>query len=165
MNTIHLITLGGTIDKRYDPVSATLDVGAPVLAEILSTAGLPADELTLSAFARKDSLEMSEGDRAGLAAFVAGSPADRVLLVHGTDTMQDSAARIAQVVQGKTVVLTGAMVPHCIAGSDAAFNVGVAFAAVQLLPAGVYIAMHGQVLPHTQYRKDRALGRFVEVSD
>ena len=62
---------------------------------------------------------------------------------------------------GKTVVLTGAMIPYSIDGSDAAFNIGIAYAAAQLLPAGVYIAMHGRVLPHTAYAKDRSQGRFI----
>lgn len=154
---IHLIATGGTIDKLYDPPTGTLYVGPPVIAEILASAGISLD---VSEVLRKDSLEITDAERAALAAFVAASPASRLLITHGTDTMGASAALIEAAVPGKTVVLTGAMVPYSIAGSDAAFNIGVAFAAVQALPPGVYIAMHGKVLPHARYVKDRALGRF-----
>lgn len=153
-----LIATGGTIDKLYNPLTGNLDVGPPVLPAILATAGIRAE---VASVLRKDSLEITDEERATLAAFVAASPAQRLLITHGTDTMGASAVLIAASAPDKTVVLTGAMVPYSIAGSDAAFNVGVAYAAAQCLPAGVYIAMHGQVLPHAQYVKDRAQGRFI----
>lgn len=157
-DSIHLIATGGTIDKLYDPLTGNLYVGPPVLPAILAPAGLaPA----VSAVLRKDSLEITEDERTTLAAFVAASPAPRILITHGTDTMGASAALIEPAAPGKTVVLTGAMVPYSISGSDAAFNVGIAYAAVQILPPGVYIAMHGKVLPHAQYVKNRAQGRFL----
>jgi L-asparaginase len=154
---VHLIATGGTIDKLYDPLTGDLYVGPPVLAAILATAGI---SLAVWEVLKKDSLEITDGERTALAAFVAASSASRLLITHGTDTMGASAALIEAAAPGKTVVLTGAMVPHSIAGSDAAFNVGVAFAAVQTLPPGVYIAMHGKALPHARYVKDRALGLF-----
>lgn len=154
---IHLVATGGTIDKIYNPLTGQLDVGSPAMAEILATADALAE---VSSILRKDSLEIDDTERAGIAAFVAASPRQRLLITHGTDTMGASAACIAVAAPEKTVVLTGAMVPYRVAGSDAAFNVGVAYAAAQLLPPGVYIAMHGRVLPHAQYAKDRAQGRF-----
>lgn len=157
-DSIHLIATGGTIDKLYDPLTGNLHIGPPVLPVILASAGIAHD---VSEVLRKDSLEITDGERANLAAFVADSTARRLLITHGTDTMGASAALIEAAAPGKTVVLTGAMVPYSIAGSDAAFNVGVAYAAAQILPPGVYIAMHGRVLPHAQYLKDRTLGRFL----
>lgn len=156
-DSIHLVATGGTIDKRYDPPTGNLYVGPPVLPAILAAAGISLD---VSEVLRKDSLEITDAERAALAAFVAASPARRILITHGTDTMGASAALIEAAAPGKTVVLTGAMVPWSIAGSDAAFNIGVAYAAAQALPPGVYIAMHGRALPHAQYVKDRTLGRF-----
>lgn len=158
---VHLIATGGTIDKIYNPLTGQLDVGSPVLPAILAAAGLTGDDLAVTEILRKDSLEITDDERTQLAAAVATAPAERILITHGTDTMGASALQIAAAAPGKTVVLTGAMVPHSIAGSDAAFNVGIAFAAAQLLPAGVYIAMHGAVRPHTELVKDRAAGRFV----
>ncbi len=159
--SIHLISTGGTIDKIYNPLTGHLDVGPSVLPAILAPAGLEGEALAVSEVLRKDSLVISDAERHTLAAFVAASPARRVLITHGTDTMGASAALIEAAAPDKTVVLSGAMVPYSIAGSDAAFNVGIAYAAVQLLPPGVYLAMHGQVLPHAQYVKDREQGRFL----
>ena len=161
MSRLHLIATGGTIDKIYNPLTGQLDVGPPVLPAILATAGLAADDLVVNGVLRKDSLEITDEERGRLAAAVAAAPAERILITHGTDTMGASAKVIAAAAPGKTVVLTGAMVPYSVAGSDAAFNVGVAYAAAQWLPAGVYIAMHGAVLPHAAYTKDRSQGRFI----
>jgi L-asparaginase len=158
-NAVHLVSTGGTIDKFYEPVSGNLLVGPPVLAGILALAGISG--LPLMEVLRKDSLEITDAERAQLAASIAESPASRLLITHGTDTMGASAAAIAEAAPGKTVVLTGAMVPYAIDGSDAAVNVAFAYAAAQLLPPGVYIAMHGRALPHVEYVKDRAAGRFV----
>ena len=155
---IQLVATGGTIDKIYNPLTGTLDIGAPVMGEILARAGIAAE---VSAILAKDSLDIDDAERAAIAAFVAASPAGRLLITHGTDTMGASAACIAAAAPDKTVVLTGAMVPYRVDASDAAFNVGIAYAAAQLLPPGVYIAMHGRVLPHAQYVKDRAAGRFI----
>ena len=158
IDRIHLVATGGTIDKRYNPLTGQLDIGTPVMPEILATAGIALD---VTEALKKDSLDITEAEREQLAALVAASPAQRVLITHGTDTMGASAALIAPRTAEKTVVLTGAMVPWSVAGSDAAFNIGVAFAAVQMLPPGVYIAMHGRVLPYTDYAKDRTQGRFI----
>ena len=157
-DSLYLIATGGTIDKRYDPPSGNLYVGPPVITEILASAGI---SLTVTEVLRKDSLEITDEERQQLAAAVAAAPASRILITHGTDTMGASARVIEAAAPGKTVVLTGAMIPYSIDGSDAAFNVGIAFSAVQILPAGVYIAMHGRVLPHAQYVKDRTQGRFL----
>lgn len=162
MDTLHLITTGGTLDKRYNPLTGTLDIGDPVIVEILAQAGIAPEAYTLSHCLRKDSLEINDEERVLLAAAVAGSSATRIVITHGTDTMGLSAACIDAQTTGKTVVLTGAMVPWHVAGSDAAFNIGAAFAAAGLLPPGVYIAMHGRALPYRNYVKDRSKGCFVE---
>jgi L-asparaginase len=93
---------------------------------------------------------------------VAAAPNGRVVVTHGTDTMTDTAA-VLQNVAGKTIVLTGALAPARFANTDAAFNIGMAFAAVQTLSSGVYIAMNGQVFDAERVRKDRASNRFVAV--
>ena len=86
-------------------------------------------------------------------------PATRILITHGTDTMVDTARALGDV-GGKTVVFTGAMRPSRLRVSDAVFNVGFALAAAQLLPPGVYVAMHGEIFNPLKVRKNRAAGRF-----
>ena len=113
---------------------------------------------------RKDSLELTAADRVTLRETVASLESGRIVVTHGTDTMAES-ARALTAVTGKTIVLTGALAPARFAESDAAFNLGMAFAAVQSLPPGVYITMNGRVLRGDRARKDRENARFVSEDD
>src|SRR5438045_9233311 len=94
-----------------------------------------------------DSLEMTDAARALIVQNCLQSPEDRIVITHGTDTMTETAAAVARAVSGKTVVLTGAMVPYAFGSSDGLFNLGSALSFVQVLPPGVYLAMNGQCLP------------------
>jgi L-asparaginase len=109
---------------------------------------------------RKDSLELTDGDREALCRCVTGLKTPRVVVTHGTDTMTCSAARLAST-QGKTIALTGALTPARFSESDASFNLGMAFATAQLAAPGVYIVMNGEVFPASSVRKDREAGQFV----
>ena len=80
MSCLHLIATGGTIDKIYNPLTGQLDVGPPVLPGILAAAGLTADDLAVTEVLRKDSLEITDDERARLAAAVAAAPAERILI-------------------------------------------------------------------------------------
>jgi L-asparaginase len=112
---------------------------------------------------RKDSLELNDDDRARLVAAAQGARYHRIVITHGTDTMTTSAAALA-VVPGKTIVLVGALTPARFAESDASFNLGMAFAAAQIAPPGVYITMNGTVFPADKVVKDRGKGAFVPRS-
>lgn len=155
---IQVISTGGTLDKIYCPLTGQLLVGPPVILTCLLAASVIGSSVT--EVVRKDSLEMTDNDRENILNAVLASSANRILITHGTDTMNETAKCLADAGLEKTIVLTGAMTPHCFPGSDASFNIGVAFGAVQYLPFGVYIAMHGRVLPHAEYKKNRTLGRF-----
>ena len=158
---ILILTTGGTIDKNYfDALSEyqIVDSGIPALLKEARDA-LP---LRIEEVCRKDSLELSDADRSELARRVAEAPETRVVITHGTDTMTETAKVLAGIA-GKTIVLTGALSPARFAETDAPFNLGMAFAAVQIAPPGVYIAMSGQVFDGLRVRKDRAAGRFVEI--
>ena len=158
---ILILTTGGTIDKNYfDALSEyqIVDSGIPALLKEARVA-LP---LRIEEVCRKDSLELTEADRAEIARRIAEAPETRVVITHGTDTMTETAKVLAGIA-GKTIVLTGALSPARFAETDAPFNLGMAFAAVQIAPPGVYIAMSGQVFDGLRVRKDRAAGRFVEI--
>jgi L-asparaginase len=88
---------------------------------------------------------------------------DRIVITHGTDTMTETAAAVARGVSGKTVVLTGAMIPWAFGSSDGLFNLGSALSFVQVLPAGVYVAMNGKCFPWDRARKNRDRGEFEEI--
>ncbi|MGH8178523.1 MAG: asparaginase domain-containing protein [Steroidobacter sp.] len=156
---IAVVTTGGTIDKIYFDALSTFKVGEPAVARLLHIAHV-AHPFRVDELLRKDSLELTDEDRRRLCEHVAALASTRVIVTHGTDTMTESAKALASV-QGKTIVLTGALAPARFHESDASFNLGMAFAAVQTLPPGVYIAMSGQVFRGDQVRKDREIGRFV----
>ena len=158
---IVVITTGGTIDKVYFDALSTFQVGEPAVTRLLHAAHV-AHPFRVIELLRKDSLELTDEDRRQLCEHVAGLPSRRVVVTHGTDTMTTSALALAHI-SGKTIVLTGALAPARFHESDAPFNLGMAFAAVQTLRPGVYIAMSGQVFRGDQVRKDRSLGRFVYV--
>lgn len=161
--TFEIFTTGGTIDKVYFDALSEYQVGEGALAEILTQAGV-ALSYTITPLLRKDSLELTDADRAEICAAVNGSTARHILITHGTDTMVLTAQALingGSDIEDKTIVLTGAMQPHALKGSDAPFNVGFALAAAQAMPRGVYIAMNGQILDPATTVKDRKKGRFV----
>jgi len=159
---IKIITTGGTIDKVYFDAKSEYEVGPPQVANLLSEANV-AFTYEIESVLRKDSLDMTEADRRLIRERVAGDAAERIIVTHGTDTMAETARLIGAVGLAKTIVITGAMVPYQVQGSDALFNFGTAFMAAQLLPIGVYIVMNGRIFGWDKVRKDRSRGVFEEV--
>lgn len=163
MTKLHVFTTGGTIDKIYFDALSEFQVGESPLDAILREANVGiAYELT--SLMRKDSLELTDADRDAIFDAVSRSEAAHILITHGTDTMAQTAERLRGI-DGKTIILTGAMQPARLRSTDAIFNVGFALAAAQLQSPGVYIAMNGRVFPAGQVRKDRAAGQFVDAKD
>lgn len=161
-DAILVLTTGGTIDKNYfDALSEyqIVDSGIPAL---LSEARVSAPFRVVEVM-RKDSLELTEADRAQIAEAARTAPETRIVVTHGTDTMTETASRLAQAVPGKTICLTGALSPARFAQTDAPFNLGMAFACVQTAQPGVWIAMSGQIFNGLKVRKDRAAGKFVAI--
>ncbi|HEY5036725.1 MAG TPA: asparaginase domain-containing protein, partial [Chthoniobacterales bacterium] len=154
---------GGTFDKEYDERTGQLFFKDTHLAEMLRL-GRSRVEVTIRTVMMIDSLEMTDADRALLVQNCLRSEEDRIVITHGTDTMTETAAAIAQKVSGKTVVLTGAMIPYAFGSSDGLFNLGSALSFAQLLPAGVYVAMNGRCFPWDRVRKNRDRGEFEEIT-
>jgi L-asparaginase len=155
---IAIFTTGGTIDKVYFDAKGHYQVGAPMVRELLEHARL-AEMPQVTELLRKDSLEMTEADRQAIRAALAACTAPRILVTHGTDTMV-ATARALTGLPGKTIVLTGALQPGRFADSDAAFNLGLAFGAVQLCSPGVYVVANGTIFPADKVRKNLELNRF-----
>ena len=105
---------------------------------------------------------MTDEDRVTLCDYIAGNDAERLVVTHGTDTMPETAEMLAGI-EGKTIVLTGALTPARFKSTDAMFNVGMAVATAQVAPPGVYIAMSGQVFEAGHVRKNRAENKFEEL--
>jgi len=158
---IKIFTTGGTIDKTYFDARSEYEVGEPQIVDILREANVTVP-YEVETVLRKDSLDLTDQDRELIHRRVAGEPAARILITHGTDTMVET-ARVLRDVGRKTIVLVGSLSPAAFKHSDAEFNIGFAMAAVQALPPGVYIAMNGRILTPDHARKNRAENRFEEV--
>jgi L-asparaginase len=159
---IRVIVTGGTFDKHYDELRGELTFKDSHLPEILKSTRVTVPvHIELNQLI--DSLQMQDENRRSVLEACRRAVEERILVTHGTDTMAETASLLGPAELGKVIVLTGAMVPYKIQGSDALFNFGTAFAAVQLLPFGVYIAMNGRVFPWDAVRKNRELGVFEEA--
>jgi len=156
---IRIIVTGGTFDKAYDEINGRLSFGTTHLPEMLRL-GRSRVETTIETLMMIDSLDMTEADRARIAQSCVICPETRLVVTHGTDTMVETARIVAQAVNGKTVVLTGAMVPYAFGSSDGLFNLGSALSFAEVLPPGVYIAMNGQHFQWDRVRKNRETGVF-----
>lgn len=159
---IRILVTGGTFDKDYDELNGRLFFKDTNVGEMLRLGRCRLD-LTIRTVMMIDSLEMTDADRAIIVQNCAQAPEDRIVITHGTDTMTETGAAIAREVKGKTIVLTGAMIPYAFGSSDGLFNLGSALSFVQVLPPGVYIAMNGKAFPWDRCRKNRDRGEFEEV--
>jgi L-asparaginase len=158
---IVFITTGGTIDKIYFDRKSSFEVGDPQITEVLREANVTLDWEVISLM-RKDSLDMTDADRALVLETVKGNPEHRFVVTHGTDTIIQT-AKVLRRAQGKTIVLTGAMQPAMFRFTDAVFNIAFAVATVQLLGEGVYIAMNGRVFTPERVWKNVEMNRFEET--
>ena len=164
---IALVSTGGTIEKTYDELEGMLRNRVAVLDVMLAQLHHEGIEIYRVALMNKDSLDMSEDDHALIAETaerLAGDH-DGVVVVHGTDRLCVSGEACIERFGRPPVpvVFTGAMRPHALRNTDAMQNLTEALLAVQLLPGGVYVAMHGKVLEFPGVQKDRELGTFVRV--
>jgi L-asparaginase len=156
---VRVLVTGGTFDKNYDELRGTLDFRQTHLPEMLRLGRCRLD-VAIETLMMIDSLEMTPRERASIVARCAGCEETRIVVTHGTDTMVETAHAIAAGVHGKTVVLTGAMIPYAFGSSDGLFNLGSALSFVQALPTGVYVAMNGQCFRWDNVRKNREAGVF-----
>jgi L-asparaginase len=159
--SLRIIATGGTFDKHYDAVKGALGFGKTHLPQLLAQARITLP-VTVQELMLLDSLDMQDSDRARILQACAEASEERIVIIHGTDTMRETAEVLGNARLARTIVLTGAMVPYEVAESDALFNAGFAIGVVQQLPHDVYIAMNGQVFSWDNVMKDRAAGRFTQ---
>jgi L-asparaginase len=158
---IRIFVTGGTFDKEYHELSGSLAFKDTHLPEMLRLGRCRVD-VSVRTLMMIDSLEMTPYDRALIVEQCRQAAETRLLITHGTDTMVETAAALAAALpaSGKTIVLTGAMIPYAFGSSDGLFNLGSALSFVQALPPGVYIAMNGRYFPWDQVRKNKETGVF-----
>lgn len=162
---IQVFVTGGTFDKDYNYIKGELffrDTHLPAMFE----RGRCTLEIDVKTLMMVDSLEMTDADRDIIAHNCRRTPANQILLTHGTDRMVETATYLAQTeIDGKTIVLTGAMIPYAFGNSsDGFFNLGSALAFVQVLPPGVYVVMNGRYFDWHNVRKNTKTGNFEELT-
>ena len=164
---LRIILTGGTIDKHYNELSGKVNFSDSHIDEMLTQARSTTD-VAISRVMMKDSLDMVHEDRLQIAEACKIVPEQQIVIMHGTDTMPETAAVLAETksLLLKTIVLTGAMIPYSFGvKSDAQFNLGTAFAFAQSLPPGVYIAMNGRFFRSDDVQKDKTSGTFIELTN
>lgn len=159
---IMIFVTGGTFDKEYNELTGKLYFKDSHLNEMLALGRCKA-EIEVRTLMMIDSLEMSDADRGIILENCLLSDAERIIITHGTDTMELTAQLLGRTVKDKTVVLTGAMIPYKFGSSDGLFNLGSALAFAETLPHGVYIAMNGRYFNWDNVRKNRKTGEFEEI--
>lgn len=160
--TIRVFVTGGTFDKTYDYLRGTLYFEDTQLPEMLRL-GRNTVDVRIRTLMMVDSLEMTLADRELIAHNCQHCPEGHIVITHGTDTMVETAKLLAETVSGKTIVITGAMIPYRFGSSDGFFNLGSAMAFAQILTPGVYIAMNGRYFPWHNVRKNLKTGIFEEL--
>ena len=161
---IRILVTGGTFDKEYDELTGRLFFRDTHVDEMLRR-GRARLDLAVETVMMIDSLDMNEEGRAQIVARCRDAAERAIVITHGTDTLCETARALAlAALPDKTLVLTGAMVPYAFGSSDGLFNLGSALSYVQVLPAGVYIAMNGRHFPWDGVRKNRDTGVFEAVT-
>lgn len=159
---IRILATGGTFDKEYNELTGELFFKDSHIPAMLSLARCRL-EVEVRTLMMIDSLLMTDSDRQLILEQCLRAEEDRIVITHGTDSMEVTAAVLGNAIKNKTVVLTGAMVPYTFGSSDGLFNLGTALAFAQTLPAGVYVVMNGRYFPWHSVHKNRERGVFEEA--
>ncbi|MEO5674881.1 MAG: asparaginase domain-containing protein [Chitinophagales bacterium] len=161
MNLMILVT-GGTFDKEYDELNGVLYFKETHVPEMLKL-GRCTVEIDVRTLLMIDSLEMTDTDREIILNYCSKCEEEKIVITHGTDTMELTARLLGEAGIPKTIVLTGAMIPYKFGSSDGFFNLGSAIAFAETLPKGVYVAMNGRYFHWSNVRKNKKTGVFEEI--
>ncbi|MCB8969065.1 MAG: asparaginase [Ardenticatenaceae bacterium] len=160
---VRIIITGGTFDKQYDEIKGELTFKDSHLPKILEQVRVTSCT-TLEINQLIDSLYMTDEHRQRILISCQRAPETQIVIIHGTDTMVETAQLLGKASLSKTVVLTGAMIPYAVNGSDSLFNLGYSVSAAQLLSTGVYITMNGRIFSWDNVRKNREKGVFEPIT-
>jgi L-asparaginase len=161
MKNILIINTGGTFNKRYNPLKGELEVPNDSIALEAILDNFQNLNYEIKNIIHKDSLDIEDKDRQELAKLIKNSPNSKILIVHGTDTMDKTAQYLEKIILDKCVVLTGAMIPFSIKTMEANSNFSMALGYLLAEPQNaVFVSMHGLVQNHKKVFKNRVIGVF-----
>lgn len=159
---VTIINTGGTFNKRYNPIKGQLEVPTDnkALEKILESCHNVTFDI--NNVISKDSLDMTDFDRQAIADAVKHTENENVIIIHGTDTVDQTSAFLNSQIENKRIVFTGAMVPMSIDESEATMNFSMALGFLSAnVKNGIYLAMHGIVSEHSKLQKNRDEGKFL----
>jgi L-asparaginase len=162
MMPLRIFVTGGTFDKEYNELDGRLFFKDTHLPEMLKL-GRCKVNVEIRTLMLVDSLEMTDADRQIIVDQCRKCKEDRIVITHGTDTMEETAMVLGKSITDKTIILTGAMVPYKFGSSDGLFNLGSALAYAETLPLGVYIAMNGRCFMWDNVKKNKKTSEFEEL--
>ncbi len=160
---IKIFATGGTFDKEYDEINGELFFKETHLHELLAL-GRSQLNVKIETLMMVDSLEMTKSEKQYIVEKCKSEKTDRIIITHGTDTMVETAQIIAEHVNDKTIILTGAMIPIKFGSSDGLFNLGSALSFIQVIQPGVYITMNGRYFKWDNVSKNKRLGVFERIN-
>lgn len=159
---VKILTTGGTFDKIYDPLLGELVFNHSAVPCMLKRGGCLLDIQVENLFLI-DSLEMQISHREAILKACKGALESKIVMIHGTDTLTETALFLQKHHLDKTIVITGSMIPYAFKNSDSLFNLGFALGVVQTLPHGVYVAFHGQYFKAQEVYKNKEKGIFEKI--
>jgi len=159
---IKIFATGGTFDKEYDEINGELFFKETHLHELLAL-GRSQLNVKIETLMMVDSLEMTKSEKQYIVEKCKSEKTDRIIITHGTDTMVETAKIIAEHINDKTIILTGAMIPIKFGSSDGLFNLGSALSFIQVIQPGVYITMNGRYFKWDNVSKNKRLGGFERI--
>ena len=165
MQRIHILTTGGTIEKVYVEQQGAVANLEDKIERYLGRLRLPDTEIDTTRLMNKDSLEMTDADRALVLEAVRRKLDAPIVITHGTDTMIETGLYLKRSL-GEVrfpIILTGAMTPLGFESSDGLQNLTESFLAARVVPPGIYVVMHNHVFPVDRVRKDREKAQFVRT--
>jgi L-asparaginase len=165
MFRIHVLTTGGTIEKVYSEQQGAVANLEDKIERYLGRLRLPDTEIDTARLMNKDSLEMTDADRALVLEAVRARLDAPIVITHGTDTMIETGIYLKRSLGpiGFPIILTGAMTPLGFESSDGLQNLTESFLAARVVGPGIYVVMHNHVFPVDRVRKDRERAEFVRL--
>ncbi len=163
MKEILILNTGGTFNKIYNPINGQLEVSQnnKAIEKICEKFLKTNNNIKIQGLLFKDSLEMTKADRSILVNVIKNAKEKKIIIVHGTDTMDKTAEYLDKFINNKEIILVGTMVPFSIEPIEATANLCSAYGILQTnIKDGVYICMHGHIKKHTKMYKNREIGVF-----
>ena len=161
MSKIIIIDTGGTFNKIYDPIDGKLKIDKTSIAVKTILEKIKVEDYSIKNLIGKDSLDITKKDRKLLADFIKGTQFDKIIIIHGTDTIDTTALFLQHHIKNKTIILTGSMIPFSIDPIEATSNFSIALGFIkQCIKSNIYIAMHGHVKKYDKIKKNKTLGIF-----